>query len=300
MRWMCVSLLVDDELSEPVSDILRRYAPDGVALETTEIVDDELSGHPADTYILKAYLPENDGLQAIIRKLQTDLGHLSLIRPVPEPVFSRVEEQDWNALWKEKYRPVPAGKSLLIQPAWLPRADTDRNTILLDPGMAFGTGTHPTTRLCIEAMENVLEPGQSVVDLGCGSGILSIAAVLLGAGSVSAFDNDPEAVRAACDNIHKNRMEGKIETRTGSLPEMLELSRKSSPDLIVANILAKILIRMLENGLAAALEPGGRLILSGILDHQLQKVLQVSRLQGLVEVQRLQERDWVATTLRKK
>ncbi|MBN1267810.1 MAG: 50S ribosomal protein L11 methyltransferase [Anaerolineales bacterium] len=300
MKWLSVTIPVDDELSEPVSDILRRYAPDGVILESTGIIDNEGSGVPEDIYNLKAYIPFSEQIKEVKQRLLTDLWHLSQICPIAEPVFEPIEQQDWNALWKEQYHPIPVGKKLLIQPAWLPLQDTDRKVMLIDPGMAFGTGTHPTTRLCILAMEDLLQPGQSVIDLGCGTGILSIAAVLLESGKVIGFDNDPEAVAAARENIRKNGLAKKIETRVGSLEEVQQISRGFPPDLIVANILAHILIRMLDQGLADTLGSSSHLILSGILDHQLETVLEHAEKQGLVECQRYQERDWLAVTLRKK
>lgn len=299
MKWLCVSIPVDDELSEPVSDILRRYAPDGVVLESTAIIDNEDSGIPADTYNLKAFIPFSEQIEETRQKLLSDLWHLSRICPIAEPVFEPVEQQDWNALWKEQYQPIPVGKNLLIQPAWLPVQQTARKVMFVDPGMAFGTGTHPTTRLSILAMEEFLQPGQAMIDLGCGTGILSIAAVLLGAGQVNGFDNDTEAVTAALDNIEKNSMTGQITVQAGSLAEVLALSRQAPPDMIVANILAHILMRLLDQGLASALEPGRILILSGILDNQLQDVLAHAGAQQLVELKRYQERDWIALALQK-
>jgi len=299
VKWLCVTIPVDDELSEPVSDILRRYAPEGVVLESTAIIDNEDSGVPADTYNLKAFIPFSEQIEDTRQKLLHDLWHLSRICPIAEPVFEPIEQQDWNALWKEQYQPIPVGKNLLIQPAWLPVLQTDRKVMFVDPGMAFGTGTHPTTRLSILAMEEYLQPEQSMTDLGCGTGILSIAAVLLGAGKVAGFDNDPEAVAAALENIHKNHMDQQITAQIGSLAEVVAHSRQAPPDMIVANILAHILIRLLDQGLAQALEPGRILILSGILDNQLQDVLARASAQQLVELKRYQERDWNALALRK-
>jgi len=299
VKWLSVTIPVNDELGEPVSDILRRYAPDGVVLESTGIIDDKKSGIPASTYEVKAYIPYTEQIEEIRQKLQTDLWHLSQISPIPEPVFETVEQQDWNALWKEKYNPIPVGTQLLIQPSWLPPNNVNRKILYINPGMAFGTGTHPTTRLCIHALEEVLEPGFSVIDLGCGTGILSIAAALLEAGKVIGFDKDPEAVAAARENILKNGFSDQIKAHVGSLDEVRKIEWENPPDVVVANILAHILIQMIDHGLADVLGRSSRLILSGILDDQIDDVLDHAAQQGLVECRRYQERDWLAVTLQK-
>jgi ribosomal protein L11 methyltransferase len=180
-----------------------------------------------------------------------------------------------------------------IVPSWIDPAPFARDLILrLDPGMAFGTGMHPTTQLCLEILEDVTRPGIGVIDLGCGSGILSIAAVKLGAGRALGVDIDPAAIRVARENVLFNGVESSVEIRLGSLPELLKEERAAP--LVVANILAVVLREMLAAGLARIVAPQGRLVLSGILEEQSAAVEAAIRDAGLRVDQKRIRQDWVA------
>jgi ribosomal protein L11 methyltransferase len=170
--------------------------------------------------------------------------------------------------------------------------------VYIDPRMAFGTGTHPTTRLCLEMVEMYLQPGQTVIDVGCGSGILSIAALHLGAKHALGVDIDAGSVMATRDNAQLNGVEKDLETRQGSVDEVLAgtFSLKSAP-LVLANIFASTIIRLFDAGLADLLEPGGVMVLSGILDTQAGGVLEAAAQHGLVLKQRMQITDWVALAM---
>lgn len=294
MNWLEVTLTVSGELSEPVADLLARHAPGGVVVESQA---DE-SGPPASTrpFIVRAYLPADDKLEARRRAVEEGMWHLSQIIPLPPATFRPVAEEDWSETWKERYHPIPIGRRLLIMPAWLAAPAGDRLAILLDPGMAFGTGTHPTTQLCLAALEDYLQPGDTVVDLGSGSGILSIAAAKLGAARVLAIDIDTDAVRAAAENIQRNQVQWVVEVHQGSLP-MVMAECAGGADLLVANILANTLEDMAASGLGLVVRDGGTAILSGILADQAQSVIDACEAHGLKWRRSLAQEDWRALIL---
>lgn len=288
MKWLQVSLVLDDELAESVSDLLHRYCKGGVVLEASK----------SDGLIeIRGYLPISEDTQQQRRKIEEGLYYLGRIKPLPEASFEEVENRDWTDAWKQHYRPIMVGRRLLVLPAWMKSDNPDRIPLLLDPGMAFGTGTHPTTQLSLEAIESHLRPGFSVLDLGTGSGILAIAAAKLGAKQVLGLDTDSTAIAAAQENILRNEVDSQIETRLGSLESC---PAEINFDLIVANILTKILLELLEDGLAERVHPGSKLILSGILDHQVDSVISAYQSHGLELIQELAQDDWRALVFTRK
>ena len=195
MNWLEVSLTVDGELAESVADVLARFAPNGVMTEQgVKFNNDEDEGTATGPITVRAYLEVNNQLEETRQKLEESLFYLGMIRPVPTPTYKQIADQNWMEAWKQHYKPILIGERLLILPAWLQNPEPKRIPIKIDPGMAFGTGTHPTTQLCLELMENVnlrgLKDlgGLNVIDVGCGSGILSIAALKLGANKVLGVD----------------------------------------------------------------------------------------------------------------
>lgn len=300
MKWLEVSITLTGELVEPVADLLQRVCSTGVAFTPADQDETEISESSPIT--LRAFLPVDPELDSKRRRILRGLSHLNMITPIPEARFKVVEEQDWGQAWKAHYRPLRVGRSLQIVPSWLVVDAGERLTILLDPGMAFGTGTHPSTQLCLEALEEQVQPGMLVADLGCGSGILSMAAALLGAGQVLAFDSDPEAVKTAGANVERNNLASRVQVHQGSLPELRALldATGTRPHITVANILAKVLTEMLHDGLSETVREEGTLILSGILDHQVKDVLQVAQDQGLADVNTPAMGDWRAILLKKR
>ena len=258
-RWLEVTLLLDEELAEPVADVLARFAPGGVALGYDN-VDSDPERPPIGPFRVQAYLPADENLPVVQAALAEALWHLGQIRPLPEPTLQFVENQDWSESWKRHYRPLRLGQHLVIIPSWATTAIEPGDVpVLLDPGMAFGTGTHPTTQLCLELVEANVLPGMTMIDLGCGSEILSLAALRLGAHLALALDTDPEAIRATQENARLNQMAAQSRTRLGSLADLLSGSvQPQRAPLVVANILARTLTRMLGEGLPRTLEPGGR------------------------------------------
>jgi ribosomal protein L11 methyltransferase len=187
---------------------------------------------------------------------------------------------------------------MVIRPRWvaleLQAGDLE---IALDPGMAFGTGTHPTTQLCLEALEDLTRPGMQVLDLGTGSGILAIGAARLGAAEVLAVDNDPVAVKAAEENIAQNGVSAAITCQEGSLESVLQAGRRF--DLIVVNILARIIIAMCDQRLGETVRPGGQAIFSGIIEEQADDVERALRRTGLTPTRRRQQGDWLVIEARR-
>jgi len=297
-NWIEVELIVEGELAEAVAEVLGRFVSGGVAIESTAVTAsaDDSVGQAVGPLRVCGYLPANDQLEDNRRRLEEALWYLGRIRPLPAPQFRTVQEQDWSQAWKQHYRPIPIGDRLVVVPAWLESPDPGRIAIRMDPGMAFGTGTHPTTQLCLELLETYLPADAvAVIDVGCGSGILAVAALKLGAQAALGVDIDPEAVQAAQANAELNGVAEQLEVKLGSVAEILGggTSLMKAP-LVLANILAPVIIRLLDDGLAELLDPGGVLVLSGILDEQAGEVEAALRAHDLVLLERRQIADWVA------
>jgi len=303
MNWLEVSLTVDGELAESVADVFARFAPNGVMTEQgVKYIDNEDAGTPAGPITVRAYLEVNDQLEETRQKLEESLFYLGMIRPLPAPAYKQIADQNWMEAWKQHYKPILIGERLLILPAWLESPDPTLIAIKIDPGMAFGTGTHPTTQLCLELMEAVVNlrglkdlGDLNVIDVGCGSGILSIAALKLGAKKVLGVDIDEESVRNSRENADTNGVGDELILGVGSVSEILESRfafKKAS--LVVANILAPVIIRLFDAGLADLIEEHGVIVLSGILQEQEQSVIEAGQAQGLRMNERRQRGDWVA------
>ena len=294
--WMEVTLECSGELAEAVAEVFARYCPEGVVLDNVTRYDAEKHEHiPTGMMRVAAYLPQDDELESKKRSLEEALWYMGRIVPLPAPEFISIEDQDWMTVWKQNYQPLRVGKNWLILPAWLelPEGET-RRVVRIDPAMAFGTGTHPSTQLCLLAIEDTIRPGQPVIDLGCGSGILSIAALKAGASQALAVDIDEQAVSATHANARINAIDEKVEAVQGSLADILtgKYSLQQAP-LVLANILAPVLIRLFDEGLADLIAPGGKLVLAGILENQAEDVLSAARAHGLNLIAKYQQEDWV-------
>lgn len=286
---------VDGESAEALAEVMGRFGHQGVSLEQVGIspdIWDEDEVPPAEQLLLRAYFRDDDSFPGKRRELETALGHMRLMYPMPNPSYSTVREDDWAEAWKAHYQPLRVGMRLLVRPLWVDvDLAPDDIEIALDPGMAFGTGTHPTTQLCLEALEKMAKPALDVLDLGCGSGILAIAAAKLGAGSVLALDIDPIAVQATRDNAAQNGVEQQVVAEQGSLESVISSSRRF--DLLAVNILARIILELTGRGLAQVLRPGGIAIFSGIIEGQADDVEAGLRRAGLTPVARRSKGDWV-------
>jgi len=300
-RWLEVSMTVDGELAEAISEVLDRFVSNGVVIESgVKYNDAEDEGTPFGPVRIYGYLAIDEGIEERHQRLLEALYFLGRIQPLPEPTFRTIEDEDWMAAWKKHYRPILIGKKLLILPAWIEREDPGRVAVKIDPSMAFGTGTHPTTQLCLEMVEDYTRPGIHVIDVGCGSGILSVAALKLGAGHALGVDIDNAAVISSKENAEANGVLDRLEVGIGSVSELLagQYSLRQAP-LVLANILAPVIIRLFDAGLADMVEPGGILVLSGILADQAPGVLEAAVGKGLKHLHTRQQGDWVAIALGK-
>ena len=303
--WLEVSLVVDGELAEAVAEVLARFALDGVVIESTKVIIDgsESEGQVVGPLRVSAYLPMNEKIEETRQKIAEALWYLGRIRQLPPAQYTPIVEKDWSEAWKVHYQPVAIGQRLMIVPAWMEIDTQGRLPIRIDPGMAFGTGTHPTTQLCLEAIEACYATApvpQTVIDLGCGSGILAVAALKLGAQHALGVDIDADAIRAAIKNAETNAVNADLEVGLGSLAEIRAgaFSLKEAP-LVLANILAPVLVRLFEQGMGELVSPAGKLILSGILAEQADEVAEAACQHGFPLIERLQSGDWVALTVQR-
>ena len=296
--WIELSVRADIEAVEAVSEILSRFAPGGTSVQPGfELIDEGLGAQidPNEPAIVRAYLPGRDRTAArrAVRQAREALGHLQAfnLRPIGELEVAVVHEADWAHAWKAHFPVLRIGRRLIIRPTWRRhRRRPDDVVLALDPGMAFGTGLHPTTRLCLAGIEAWADaglfPGARVLDVGCGSGILMIAAGLFGAAELVGIDTDPIAVEASSANAARNHLT--VDVRSGSLP-----SRSSPFDLVVANLIASLLVALADD-LRAELRPGGRLLASGIFIDREGDVLAAFEAAGLHSGRRTAEGEWVA------
>ena len=316
MHWLEVSVTVDGELAESVADVFARFAPNGVMTEQgVKYNDAEDAGTPTGPITVRAYLEVNDQLEDTRQKLEESLFYLGMIQPLPAPVYKQIADQNWMEAWKQHYKPILIGERLLILPAWMESPEPNRIAIKIDPGMAFGTGTHPTTQLCLELMERVFDgltadegpqtanaavrrPPSTVIDVGCGSGILSIAAIKLGAVQALGVDIDSESIVNSRENADINGVGEELILGVGSVQEILaDKFPFTKAPLVVANILASVIVRLFEVVLADLVEEHGAITLSGILFEQEQSVIEAGQAQSLRMIERRQIGDWVALTM---
>jgi ribosomal protein L11 methyltransferase len=330
MTWLELSVDIDPEAVESVSELLAQYGYNGGVVVDQPIIPG--ADGPEYTYdtsrpvTLRTYLPLDERAEETRARRGRALRPLGQMRPIGARRGPQLEEQDWADAWKQHYTIQRIGERGVIVPSWLEYAAQPDDIVLrLDPGMAFGTGLHPTTQLCVALLERYVPPGGQALDLGCGSGILAIAAAKLGAGTVLALDTDPIAVQATRENVARNGVAGLVRVAEGSLGGGAALGHwlygtrndegesMNSPkddahrssflvprfDLIVANIIARVLSALAAE-LAGALAPAGTLIASGIIADREQEVVAAFASAGLTPVERRQEGDWVALVYQKR
>lgn len=301
VRWLEVSLTVDSELAEAIAEVLARYVINGVVVERgVTYTDAEDTGTPYGLFRVYGYLPVDEKLEEERQRLSEALWHLGQIQPLPEPTFREIDDEDWMAAWKKHYQPIPIGKRLIVLPSWIEQVDFSRQAVHIDPSMAFGTGTHPSTQLCLEMVEKYIQVGKPVIDIGCGSGILSIAALKLGASHALGVDIDRFAVRDTEKHALRNGVADRMEAGLGSASEVYQgfFSIRHAP-LVLANILAPAILQLLDNHLADLVESGGVLVLAGILIEQSSAIEDAASHHGLMLLERAQVGDWVAIVLKK-
>jgi len=303
IRWIEVKFSSNGELAEALAEVLGRFVSNGVVLEAvTRFNPKTQENEPTGEMMVSGYLAADDQLEGQRHKLEVALWHLGQILPLPEPQYRPVKNEDWMAAWKKHYTPIAIGDRLLVMPAWKdPDPDQTRIVVRINPAMAFGTGTHPTTQLCLRLLERHFSPGQALIDVGCGSGILTIAALKMGATHALAVDVDSQAVASTLENAGLNAIAPEtLETGKGSVEEILtgRFSMIEAP-LVLVNILAPIIIRLFGQGLAELVSEGGTLLLSGILLDQEPEVIRAAGAAGFSQVDRLADGDWVGLALTK-
>ncbi len=321
MNWIEISVRADGEAAEAVSELFNRLnsRPDGQGGAVTEVAGFDPVGDDHHPFVVvKTYLPAGEAdTPDRQRGIEEGLWYLGRIYPLGETVVRPLAEADWANAWKASYHPLRVGRRFFIVPAWEVDAlppEPGVLPIVLDPGMAFGTGLHPSTQLCLCLMEDVVAPGQRVLDAGCGSGILSIAAARLGAARVDAFDIDPIAVTATRENAALNDLPLPIRAVVSAGPDLTPnplsseaRGQSASPtlfapddsgarpawDVILVNILPHVIEALLDAGLHRYLAPGGRMILAGIIEEREEDVRAALARHELGVVNRLVQGDWV-------
>jgi ribosomal protein L11 methyltransferase len=297
-RWLELTVEADLEAAEAVSDILSRVAPGGTSVEPGfDLVDEGLGARvdPSRPATVRAYVPARDRAEAdrATAVAAEALGHLQAfgLRPIGELRTRIVDEADWAESWKEHFHVLRVGERLVIKPSWRRHSRAGNDVVIdLDPGMAFGTGLHPTTRLCLELLDDLArtKPLGRVLDVGCGSGILAIAAVKLGATRALGVDIDPIAIEATAANARHNRVGKRIRAREGSVP-----TDDGPFDTVLANLIAGVLVQHAAT-LRDELTPGGTLLASGIFVDRERDVRAAIEAAGLRIEGRRAEGDWVA------
>lgn len=312
MKWSEIAIHTTHEATEAVANILHEAGASGVVIEDSaepdrihedrygEIYALDKNDFPVDGVIVKAYLPVNSFLIETVKDISqfieglTEFG-LDIGKNAIQT--NEIDEEDWATAWKQYYHPVKISGRFTIVPTWeeYEPVESDELIIELDPGMAFGTGTHPTTVMCLQALEKYVKPGNTVVDVGTGSGVLSIGAALLGASHIHALDLDEVAVVAAKENILLNKVNEKVTVTHGNLLD----SVKEPADIIIANILAEVILSFSQDAYAI-LPQDGLFIVSGIIGQKRDLVKDDLIDKGFEIVESVLMEDWVAIVAQKR
>jgi ribosomal protein L11 methyltransferase len=298
MRWLELSVEADVEAVEAVSEIFGRVAA-GTAVQPTRLIRD-----PADElaaredlvapFVVTAHVANGPDADAAVDATERALWHLQAfgLRPVGPLQVRAVDDADWTDAWKRHYVPQRIGRVVIV-PSWVSHeAASDDAVVILDPGMAFGTGLHPTTRACLDLLQQVSPMPARVLDVGCGSGVLALAALRLGAESAVGYDTDPLAVDAARANAERNGQGGRFEVRPGSLPD----GAQERFPLVLANLVAALLVDLAPR-LAAHLARAGVLVAGGIIAGRAGEVVQAFEAAGLTVTDTRDDGEWVALRL---
>jgi len=323
LKWHELTVRVKAEAVEMVTNFLHELEADGVSVEESwedrkpdstrlgEWYDRPLNAIPPGWVEIKGWFPEGADMSAVTKILQSRIGELGAygIDPGGFSLEDKlIDEEDWAESWKQYFKPIRVSDRLTIRPTWEPYEPGPGELVIdLDPGMAFGTGTHATTALCLRALDRAITGGEDVIDVGTGSGILAIGAVKLGARRVLALDLDPVAVASAKANAALNGLADRIDVRESDLLGVLKSGEASASgplnvtppvDLVVANILADIILRFIDD-VRAALKPGGLYIASGIYVNKEEAVRRGLEGAGFEIMRRDEQEDWIAFTARK-
>ncbi|BBH21312.1 ribosomal protein L11 methyltransferase [Paenibacillus baekrokdamisoli] len=325
MKWTELTISTTEESIEMISNFLHEMGAGGVSIEESGTLNKErdtslgqwyelpLNDIPEGKAVIKGYFTEDIDIESVVSDLRPridELGEFDIDTGDYAISHIIVDEEDWANAWKQYFKPIRVSDRLTIKPTWEDYTASEGEQIIeLDPGMAFGTGTHPTTALCLRTLESVIRGGEEVIDVGTGSGILAIGAMRLGAKSVLALDLDPIAVTAAGENSRLNGLEGDIQVQLSDLLGVLQSNSSEGSssqainitvpvDLVVANILAEIILLFVDD-VYAAVKPGGIYIASGIYKNKEEDVAVGLEASGFVIIDRQRDQDWIAFVAKK-
>lgn len=310
MKWCEISIQTSHEAVELIAEIFRDLGASGVVIEDPELVNDYITSGKWDytdipiaketeVVVEKAYLPVNGELEGRIQTLQQEIKALESrgVNTAPAVLTTtELQDEDWSDTWKQYFHTEKPGERVVIKPTWEEYAPQgDEVVIELDPGAAFGTGTHATTSMCIRQLEKLVKPGMTVFDVGTGSGILSIISAKLGAKNIQAVDYDDSVLKIVEENLEQNNVQDIISVAQSDLMQNVH----GKAELVIANIIADIIIRLFDQ-LDEHLEQGGTLLTSGIIEDRIEDVLAAAEAHGYSVVERLENKGWACITFKRK
>ncbi|HEX2924988.1 MAG TPA: 50S ribosomal protein L11 methyltransferase [Ruminiclostridium sp.] len=307
MKWYEIRVSTTDEASDAVSEMLTTMGAGGVAIKdpfdikkeilkpnTLDYADDEFLASLGEDVIIQAYFQNGLNISELLKRINDGLENISRFLNVGKGLegYGEVDDEDWSTAWKKYYKPLKLTDRIVIKPTWEEYSASDNEIIVqMDPGMAFGTGTHETTQMCSILLDKYMEKDSEVLDVGCGTGILSIIAAKLGAKKVEAIDIDEVAVRVANENIDLNQETGKIKAFKAILSDLKHEEQKYN--IIVANIIANVIID-LASLIPYYLKKKSLFITSGIIKERKQEVIDACEKNGMSRIETLEMGEWVA------
>lgn len=310
MKWCEISIQTSHEAVELIAEIFRDLGASGVVIEDPELVNDYITSGKWDytdipiaketeVVVEKAYLPVNGELEGRIQTLQQEIKTLASrgVNTAPAVLTTaELQDEDWSDTWKQYFHTEKPGERVVIKPTWEEYEPKDDEVVIeLDPGAAFGTGTHATTSMCIRQLEKLVKPGMTVFDVGTGSGILSIISAKLGAKNIQAVDYDDSVLKIVEENLEQNNVQDIISVAQSDLMQNVH----GKAELVIANIIADIIIRLFDQ-LDEHLEKGGTLLTSGIIEDRIEDVLAAAEKHGYGVVERLENKGWACITFKRK
>lgn len=310
MKWCEISIQTSHEAVELIAEIFRDLGASGVVIEDPELVNDYITSGKWDytdipiaketeVVVEKAYLPVNGELEGRIQTLQQEIKALESrgVNTAPAVLTTvELQDEDWSDTWKQYFHTEKPGERVVIKPTWEEYEPKDDEVVIeLDPGAAFGTGTHATTSMCIRQLEKLVKPGMTVFDVGTGSGILSIISAKLGAKNIQAVDYDDSVLKIVEENLEQNNVQDIISVAQSDLMQNVH----GKAELVIANIIADIIIRLFDQ-LDEHLEQGGTLLTSGIIEDRIEDVLAAAKAHGYGVVERLENKGWACITFKRK
>ena len=310
MKWCEISIQTSHEAVELIAEIFRDLGASGVVIEDPELVNDYITSGKWDytdipiaketeVVVERAYLPVNGELEGRIQTLQQEIKALESrgVNTAPAVLTTaELQDEDWSDTWKQYFHTEKPGERVVIKPTWEEYEPKDDEVVIeLDPGAAFGTGTHATTSMCIRQLEKLVKPGMTVFDVGTGSGILSIISAKLGATNIQAVDYDDSVLKIVEENLEQNNVQDIISVAQSDLMQNVH----GKAELVIANIIADIIIRLFDQ-LDEHLEQGGTLLTSGIIEDRIEDVLAAAEKHGYGVVERMENKGWACITFKRK